>query len=179
MNIPASNLVLNHEQLPLILDLEPQPLDHQYASTNRLIGLVITFVLAIIGCALYFQPFISLNQELLRAIPYISGSIIILSALLTWYKYASDTHKFYAIRDLDVHYIKGLIFRKVVSQPITRIQHVEIKRGPIDRKLGLASLQVFSAGGEMHTFEIPGLPTNSAKKIRQFILEHKDMLKHG
>jgi hypothetical protein len=170
---------LSHEQLPQILELELQPLDHQYAAANRLIGLTITVFLALIGCILYFQPFLNLDKGIHRAIPYITICIVTFSMLLTWYKYASDKHKFYTLRELDIHYISGLIFRKIVSQPITRIQHVEIKRGPIERKLGLASLQVFSAGGDMHTFEIPGLPTHSAKKIRQFILQHKDMLKHG
>ena len=66
-----------------------------------------------------------------------------------------------------------------MSQPITRIQHIELKRGPIERKVGLARLQVFSAGGEMHTFEIPGLPLETAQQLRQFILQHKDMVKHG
>lgn len=179
MNNPASNLVLSHEQLPQIQDLEQQPLDKQYASVNRLIGLIISVVFALLGCMFYFQPFFDFHAEFHSAIPFITGLLVIISLFITWIKFAADKRKFYAIRELDIHYISGLIFCKVVSQPVTRIQHVELKRGPIDRRLGLASLQVFSAGGEMHTFEIPGLPVATAKKIRQFILQHKDMLKHG
>lgn len=179
MNTPASNLALSHEQLPQIINLEQQPLDAQYASVNRLIGLASTLVLAVIVGVIYFQPFFTLPLELYIGIPYIAGAIISISLLITWYKYAADKRKFYALRELDIHYMSGLIFCKIVSQPITRIQHVELKRGPIERRLGLASLQVFSAGGEMHTFEIPGLPVDTATKIRHFVLQHKDMLKNG
>lgn len=179
MNTPIANQALSHEQLPHVLDLTHLPLDKQYASVNRLLGLVSTFILAVIIGVIYFQPFFPLPEELHLRIPFILWALVSISLFITWYKFAADKRKFYALRELDIHYISGLIFCKIVSQPITRIQHVELKRGPIERRLGLASLQVFSAGGEMHTFEIPGLPVDTATKIRHFILQHKAMLTHG
>ena len=80
----------------------------------------------------------------------------------------------YALREQDLSLQSGLVFRSLSCQPILRVQHVELKRGPIDRKVGLAKLQVFSAGGALHTFEIPGLPIEDAESIRQFIISHKD-----
>jgi len=75
--------------------------------------------------------------------------------------------------------MSGLIFKKTVTQPILRIQHIELKQGPIDRKLKLANIQAFSAGGATHTFEIPGLEIKKAEALRQFVLDHKDMNNHG
>ena len=60
-----------------------------------------------------------------------------------------------------------------------RIQHIEIERGPLERSAGLATLQVFSAGGAHHTFEIPGLTYEKAIELRQFILNHKDVSQNG
>jgi membrane protein YdbS with pleckstrin-like domain len=116
---------------------------------------------------------------LLNVLPYIIWTVAILGFLITWFSHAQDQVKSYALRESDLHYSSGLFFRKIVSQPITRIQHIELKRGPIERKVGLATLQVFSAGGEMHTFQIPGLPVDIALQLRQFILQHKDVVKHG
>jgi len=118
-------------------------------------------------------------MSLLSSLPFIIWAVAILGFLFTWYSHAYDQAKSYALRELDLHYASGLFFQKVVSQPITRIQHIELKRGPIERKVGLATLQVFSAGGEMHTFQIPGLPVETAQQLRQFILQHKDVVKHG
>ncbi len=167
------------EAKPQIEALEPLCLSEQYAPLNRMIGLASTGILAIIASIIYFQPFIPLTNQALTVFLVITGLVLGLSLIITFIQYAADKRKFYALREMDIHYMSGLFFRKVVSQPITRIQHVELKRGPIDRKKGLAKLQVFSAGGEAYTFEIPGLPLQTAQKIRQLILQHKDMLKDG
>jgi hypothetical protein len=81
----------------------------------------------------------------------------------------------YAVREQDIHFQAGLFFRRLVSQPILRVQHIELKRGPIERKANLATLQVFSAGGVSHTFEIPGLEYHTAISLRKFIINHKDL----
>jgi len=174
-----SNLRVPIDQLPTILQLEKQSLSEKYAPLNRLLNLGFTLVVCVIGLALYFQPFVDLPKGLLNFLPFVIWAAAILGLLLTWLSHARDQVKSYTLRELDLHYTSGLFFRKVVSQPITRIQHIELKRGPIERKAGLATLQVFSAGGAMHTFEIPGLPIDTAQQLRQFILQHKDVVKHG
>ena len=166
-------------QLPAIQNLDTQSLSEQYAPLNRLINLSVTLIICMLGLAVYFQPFIALPNGLLNVLPYIIWTVAILGFLTTWFNHARDQVKSYALRESDLHYSSGLFFNKIVSQPITRIQHIELKRGPIERKVGLATLQVFSAGGEMHTFQIPGLPVDIALKLRQFILQHKDVVKHG
>lgn len=174
-----TNAIMDSSNLPQIQQLEQQPLSEKYASINLKLNAGFTLFVLIIGIALYFQPFFELNQNFKQALPYVITAITILGLLVTSHGYQSDIRKSYSLRDLDLHYSSGLFFRKVVSQPITRIQHIELKRGPIDRKVGLAKLQVFSAGGSMHTFEIPGLPLESAQQLRQFIIEHKDVVKNG
>lgn len=166
-------------ELPQIQKLEQKPLSEKYAPINLKLNVSFTLFLLIIGLALYLQPFFALNQNFEQVLPYILTAIMVLGLLVTFHGYQSDIRKTYSLRELDLHYSSGLFFRKTISQPITRIQHIELKRGPVDRKIGLAKLQVFSAGGSMHTFEIPGLPLDSAQQLRQFIIEHKDVIKNG
>jgi len=174
-----TNPIVPIDQLPAILTLEEKSLSEKYAPLNRLLNLGLILLVCSIGMALYFQPFVNLPKGLLNFIPFIIWAVAIFGFLTTWISHACDQVKSYALRELDLHYSSGLFFRKIVSQPITRIQHIELKRGPIERKVGLATLQVFSAGGEMHTFQIPGLPVDTAQQLRQFILQHKDVIKHG
>jgi membrane protein YdbS with pleckstrin-like domain len=174
-----TNPSVSIDQLPEILSLDRQSLSERYAPLNRLVNLSFTLIICMIGSALYFQPFVDLPKALLSTLPFIIWTVAALGFLTTWFSHARDQVKSYAIRELDLHYSSGLFFRKIVSQPITRIQHIELKRGPIERKAGLATLQVFSAGGEMHTFQIPGLPVDIAQQLRHFILQHKDVVKHG
>jgi membrane protein YdbS with pleckstrin-like domain len=174
-----SNPTMPIDQLPAILTLDKHPLSEQYAALNRLLNLCFTLLGCVIGITLYFQTFVELPKGFINSLPFFIWAGAVLGLLFTCYSHASDRVKFYALRELDLHYTSGLFFRKVVSQPITRIQHIELKRGPIERKVGLAKLQVFSAGGEMYTFQIPGLPVEAAQQLRQFILQHKDVVKHG
>ena len=174
-----SNQAISLDDIPSIEKLSQQPIEAIYASTNRIINLTVTLFIVMIALLIKYQSFIdiSINTEVL--ITNIVWVISALTLLFTFYKALADVRKFYALRQHDISFTSGLIFKKTVSQPILRIQHVELKRGPIDRKVGLAKLQVFSAGGAMHTFEIPGLKLDDAESIRQYILSHKDANHHG
>jgi membrane protein YdbS with pleckstrin-like domain len=101
---------------------------------------------------------------------------LILGALNHWYLIAAHPKKGYALREHDLHFCCGLFFYKHLCQPILRIQHVEIKRGLAERRLGLASLIVYSAGSTLDTFQIPGLELEQAVKMRGYILNHHDLI---
>lgn len=174
-----SNHSVTTQELPTLLSLEQQSISPSYAKANRYINLFTTLLLMLIALAVSYQPFFDISEFARDIFIYIAWVIAAIGLLSTLYSAKADIRKFYALREQDINYTSGLIFKKAVSQPILRIQHVELKRGPIDRKIGLAKLQVFSAGGAMHTFEIPGLELEEAESIRQFILSHKDTNHHG
>jgi membrane protein YdbS with pleckstrin-like domain len=169
----------NNSNQPQLETLTFLPLATQYASLNFLVNVVISLLLVTLGAIVYIQPWINLPPAMYELIPYALLLVALVSIIVIPLNFIADKHKHYALRELDLHFSSGLIFKKMVSQPITRIQHIELKRGPLERYKGLASLQVFSAGGAMFTFEIPGLTLKTAQHIRQFILKHKDLALHG
>lgn len=180
---PTSEQVTN-EQLDLtgtikVEDMELQSLSPQYRRLNIFTSLLFGFILVAIIFILAIQPFVSLPQNFLDYYGIAIGIITVLTLWSVIYSYLADPKKKYAIREFDVHFQSGLIFYKTVSQPIMRIQHIEIERGPIERSAGLATLQVYSAGGANHTFQIPGLVHSKAVELRQFILNHKDVSQDG
>ena len=174
-----SNRQVFEADLPDIDQIDMQALDPQYAATNLKLGLGFTtgFLFFLLFAGL--QPWFEWHENLRFGLSLGAAALIVIGLLSTLYHWRADPLKMYALREHDLSYQSGLIFRKKVTQPITRIQHIELKRGPIERKIGLATLQVFSAGGAMHTFEIPGLDLMKAQKLRQFILQHKDAVTHG
>lgn len=174
-----SNLSIDEAKLPDIEQLDWQSLSPKYMPVNLRINLISTLLLTAIWSALLFQPFWPINQAIESILLWIGGGLTALGLLFSVHGRFADPCKAYALREHDLSYRSGLFFRKSITQPILRIQHIELKRGPIERRVGLATLQVFSAGGVMHTFEIPGLPLSTAKSLRQFILQHKDTRNHG
>ena len=78
--------------------------------------------------------------------------------------------KTYAIRDKDIIYKTGWLWRQTIIVPFNRVQHVQIDQGPIERKFDLAKLKIFTAGGSSSDISIPGLRPDKAQRIKQFIV---------
>lgn len=76
-----------------------------------------------------------------------------------------------ALREKDIIFTQGLFWRQSTLLPFNRVQHIEIHRNPIERKLGLSCLRIFTAGGSGVDLHIRGLENERAEKIKQFILE--------
>ena len=77
----------------------------------------------------------------------------------------------YVVRDKDLLFKKGVIWRSVTAVPFNRIQHVETSHSPLDRKFGLATLQLFTAGGTGGDLKIDGLAADIAEQLRVYILK--------
>jgi membrane protein YdbS with pleckstrin-like domain len=150
-------------------------LSPKYRQINLIWAACFGLMLALVLTLVSRNPFFTLPDELQPLVKWAYAAILVITLWNFIYHYLADPLKQYALREHDLNYQSGLIFRSLVSQPILRIQHIEIKRGPIERKAGLATLQVFSAGGVSHTFNIPGLESDKAVSLRQFILDHKDL----
>ena len=64
----------------------------------------------------------------------------------------------------------GILFREEKTIPISRLQHVDLRRGPVERLFSLSTLVVFTAGTEGTTFRLPGLTVDRARDLRDRIL---------
>ena len=64
----------------------------------------------------------------------------------------------------------GIFFHAEKAIPISRLQHIDLTRGPLERMFGLATLVVFTAGTEAASFRLPGLAIARAEELRDQIL---------
>ncbi|AEG45354.1 PH domain-containing protein [Isoptericola variabilis] len=71
----------------------------------------------------------------------------------------------YAERDDDLLIRKGILFRSLVVVPYGRMQYVDVEAGPLDRKLGLAKVQLHTASASTDA-DIPGLAPEEAERLR-------------
>jgi membrane protein YdbS with pleckstrin-like domain len=77
----------------------------------------------------------------------------------------------WALREHDLIYRYGVIWRKTVIVPFARIQHVEALHGPLERYLGLMRVKCFTAGGMTADLTVKGLDRGDARRVRQYLLE--------
>lgn len=64
----------------------------------------------------------------------------------------------------------GILFIEEKAIPISRLQHVDLYRGFLERMFGLTTLIVFTAGTEGAHFRLPGLSLGRARELRDLIL---------
>jgi hypothetical protein len=60
----------------------------------------------------------------------------------------------------------GVWWRTIKLLPLPRLQHVDVKRGPLQRHLGLATLVLHTAGTQSASIEVPGLDADEAVRLR-------------
>lgn len=72
----------------------------------------------------------------------------------------------FEIREDEVDMLHGIFVRTRQVVPMSRIQHVDTERGPIQRRYGLSTVKFFTAAGGM---QIPQLSTERADAVRDQI----------
>jgi len=74
----------------------------------------------------------------------------------------------YEIREDEVDLQHGVLVKVRQLVPMSRIQHVDTRRGPLQQRFGLSSVVFFTAAGSM---EIPALSQEHAAAVRNRIAE--------
>lgn len=69
---------------------------------------------------------------------------------------------------LEIH--KGVWFQVIQLLPLSRLQHVDLERGPLERSLNLASLTLYTAGTQEAAITIPGLEYTTAANLRDTLV---------
>ena len=76
----------------------------------------------------------------------------------------------YAVRDKDIVYCAGVVWRSVKVVPFNRVQHATTGSGPLERHFGLATLTIFTAGGSGGDLRIAGLGEDVAERLRVYVV---------
>ena len=72
----------------------------------------------------------------------------------------------YEVGDQEVDLQRGVLVRTRTLIPMARIQHVDTRRGPLERRFGLATVVLHTAAGAN---QIPGLAASIADHVRDRI----------
>lgn len=143
-----------------------KPLEVKYRDISMWFTSCVLAVLLIAGIVVYYM----LDLDL----PVIVIALVVVCLLITFgaillITYKQHAYRGYALRQHDIIYKSGVIFRSITTLPFKRVQHCEVEQGPIDRRFGLAALSIFTAGGSASDLEIHGLTFESAMSMKSYI----------
>ncbi|QOC21326.1 PH domain-containing protein [Wenzhouxiangella sp. AB-CW3] len=108
---------------------------------------------------------------------WVSAALLGLLALSAVHAVFDARFRGWALREHDFIYRHGVIWRKTIILPFTRIQHVETASGPIERLFGLMRVKCFTAGGTTGDLTAVGLHADDARRVQQYLLEQ--IREHG
>ncbi len=103
----------------------------------------------------------------------IVGIFILLMLIWAIMVFLEFRHRGYAIREQDIAYRSGLIFRRRQFLPFRRVQHCKITEGLIERLFNFSTVVVSAAGDDI---VIHGLRPEEAQNLQQFINEKVDSM---
>ena len=161
-----SNETIDLQNLPKFEEVQLKPLQKKYFQV-MLVNFFVLFGIIFIGYILVFtlNPF-EWTQMFIKGILPV---IILVCIASFFYIKLSFNKKGFAFRTHDAIYKSGLISESTTVVPFNRVQHVALHQGFIARNLGLASIELFTAGGSSSDLEIPGLLLEEAQQIKNMV----------
>ena len=161
-----TNNPIEIDQLPKFEEVQLKELHPKYVNV-LLFNFLLLFIFIIGGFStlFYFKKEAFSNSIWILILV---GILVFLAGLIVFTK-LSFNKKGYAFREHDTIYKSGLISETTIIIPFNRVQHVALHQGFISRKLGLASIELFTAGGSSSDLEIPGLLLADAQIIKNLV----------
>lgn len=129
-------------------------------ATARRLNVVLAYILVIAGgIAIALSP---LPRYWLLA--YAAVAILVL--IWSWWAIGRRVATYgFAERDDDLLVVSGLLVRRLVIVPYGRMQMVDLRAGPLDRWLGISTVQLHTAAATTDA-TIPGLAPREAMALR-------------
>jgi membrane protein YdbS with pleckstrin-like domain len=95
----------------------------------------------------------------------IAGAAVVIAAVMWVVERGRYRAWGYAERDDDLIITRGLLIKKLSVVPYGRMQFIDVTAGPLDRLLGLATVQLHTAAAATDA-RIPGLRVDDATALR-------------
>lgn len=144
-------------------------LDPRHLSLQRQVGWILAA--CCVACVMIGVPIVVLATEL----PTIVDALVVTAGVLwavgfTWLTRSwpdlEHRHASYRVGPEGIEIRRGVLWRHVISVPRSRIQHTDVSQGPVERRYGLGTLTLFTAGTEHEKVELAGLDHSLALEIR-------------
>jgi membrane protein YdbS with pleckstrin-like domain len=96
------------------------------------------------------------------------------NAALAWHLYrwpaVAYEHASYRVDPQGIEIRTGVVWRQVTNVPRSRVQHTDVSQGPLERRFGLGTLVVYTAGTDHAKVALSGLAHETALGIRELLL---------
>jgi membrane protein YdbS with pleckstrin-like domain len=79
-------------------------------------------------------------------------------------------HASYTVDGRGIEIRRGVVWRRVINVPRSRVQHTDVSQGPLERRFGLGTLVIYTAGTDHAKVDLHGLDHATALRIRDHLV---------
>ena len=157
-----------------VADGQDHRLDPRVIALQRITGGIFTLALAAI--TLFGVGISLLRDDDMGGVWVVVRFVVwfVLVLLLAWHAYRwpprAYEHASYRVDEQGIEIRRGVFFRVVINVPRSRVQHIDVSQGPLERRYGLGTLIVYTAGTDHAKVELDGLEHGRALRIRDYLL---------
>jgi len=157
---------LQAQQLTPLTELVLTHVDNNYPKLQLYVaGTVYCLIATIVCLAIGFIAPFSVTAKLLLIL-----FILMLATLIIRLTYLKALTICYGVFKDELIMRQGLIWMSTTALPYTRLQHVNLSQGPLERQYQLVTLKCFSAGSGEAEIHLPGLNADIAEHLRQHLM---------
>jgi hypothetical protein len=159
---------------------DPQPelsgerrLDPGYVPFQRIVGWIFTAVVS--AGMLVAIGVLWMSADLERWVSALLVPAWLLCTLgIAWFCYAWPAvhyrHTSYLVDAEGIEIRSGVWWRQIISVPRSRVQHIDVSQGPLERSYSLGRLVLYTAGTAHSRVELQGLSYTVAFFLRNHLL---------
>jgi membrane protein YdbS with pleckstrin-like domain len=144
-------------------------LDPRWVTVQRIHAAIQVAVVSAVGVITLWITSGSWLAGLLLVLPW-----MLLSAAVAWqtYRWPPIAYRFasYRVDGDGLEIARGVHWQTITNVPRSRVQHTDVSQGPIERRFGLGTLIVYTAGTEHSRVTLPGLDFTMARRLRTQLL---------
>jgi membrane protein YdbS with pleckstrin-like domain len=148
--------VLDPLSPPEAVDWQPVSRRLIWVEQTHLLGVLAAALVAVAVVGWWLGPWPGLGLAALAVAAAAVRAVLVVRSVRSWG---------YAERDVDLLVRHGLLVRRLSIVPYARMQFVDVTAGPLERALGLATVQMHTAAAASNA-RVPGLDRADAARLR-------------
>lgn len=164
--------VLPAPVVPALTDGKEHPVDPRAVRVARMVGFSVILPISLAPLTLFTIGWAVGGIPGLVYLGILGVWLLLLgSFLLVAYRWpaASHRHLRYLVEEDGLRIRRGVFWRKVIWIPITRVQHTDVSQGPVQRRYGLGTLTIHTAGTAGASISLEGLEHGMASRLSEHL----------
>lgn len=145
-------------------------LDARVVKQWRLIHSIVTLVLLTMGMIGGAVLALNVSGSFVWVVASLGAVALLRLFLLIWYPARAYKAWGYRLDERVLEIRQGVWLQTLTLLPLSRVQHVDLNQGPLDRLFGLSSLTLYTAGTQNAVIQIPGLDPAEAIRLRDHLV---------